>query len=183
MPVRRLSRPFVVVLTGVENSGKTTIGNVLARRMQWPLIPEAARTDAAVLENRTTWDDLQRLQDAFIDEVTARRDAHTHDVLLCDTGGLVLDMWAQVVFGRGLRRTQEAMDLMDLHLLLHTQVEWEPDPLRTLPDFGDRMALQDQYRQRLIESGRPFEEIFRGFGAERFRRALDLIQQHSGQTA
>lgn len=181
MPVRRLNRPFVVVLTGVENAGKTTIGGILSRQMGWPLLPEAARTEAVVLDNRTTWNDLQRLQNAFIDGVTARRKALEDPVLLCDTGGLVLDMWSKEVFGRGLDRTEEAMGLMDLHLLLHTQVEWHPDPLRTLPDFDDRMALQDRYRNRLAESGHPFEEVMRSPSAERVGRARDLILQHSGQ--
>lgn len=180
MPIRGLNRPFVVVLTGVENSGKTTIGTVLSQRMKWPMIPEAARTDAAVLEGTTKWNDLQRLQDTFIESVTSHRERNESPVLLCDTGGLVLDMWAREVFGQGLNRTEEAMGLMDLHLLVHTHSEWQPDPLRTLPDFNDRVALQKKYWDRLVQSGRPFDHIYTTFGAERLARVRDLIRKHSG---
>ncbi len=178
MRLRRLNRPLVVVLTGVENAGKTTIGELLSLRMKWPLIPEAARTDAPVLAGKTTLEDLQRLQDQFIDDVEDHRRQAASDVLLCDTGGLVLDIWASEVFGQGLARTEEAMALMDLHLLFHTQSEWHPDPLRTLPRLEDRLALQERYRKRLKESKCAFEEVWMTFGAERYQRARDLILAH-----
>jgi len=178
MRLRRLNRPLVVVLTGVENSGKTTIGQQLSNRMKWPMIEEAARTDHSVLAGTTSVEDLQRLQDEFIADIKAMRKRKTSEVLLCDTGGLVLDMWAREVFGQGLARTKEAMQLMDLHLLFHTQPEWHPDPLRTLPQLEDRLALQSRYRERLISSGCTFEEILMTFSAERYAQARDFILQH-----
>lgn len=181
MPVRRLNRPFTVVLTGVENAAKTTIGHLLARHMDWPIIEEAARTDAAVLAGRTSIEDLQRLQDRFIADVRTHQEQAASKVLLCDTGGLVLDMWAREVFGRELARTEEAMELMDLHLFLHTVPEWQPDPLRTLPDLQDRLSLQDRYRERLKASGHPFHEIVMAPAAERYARARDLILQQAAR--
>ena len=44
MPVRRLNAHPVVVVTGVENSGKTTLAKALALELDWPLVAEAART-------------------------------------------------------------------------------------------------------------------------------------------
>lgn len=159
MPVRRLNRPFVVVLTGVENSGKTTMGTTLSQRLTWPLIPESARTDVAVLKGTTTWHDLQRLQDAFIQEVMSHRERNDSPVLLCDTGGLVLDMWAREVFGQRLNRTQEAMGLIDMHLMCRTLPNWAPDPLRTLPDLTARRTLEAQYVDQLESQGQPWVEV------------------------
>ena len=50
MSIQRLNRVPVVILTGVENAGKTTLSEGLAAALQWDLIPEAARTDKRVLE-------------------------------------------------------------------------------------------------------------------------------------
>lgn len=159
MPVRRLNRPIVVVLTGVENSGKTTLGTTLSQRMKWPLILESARTDAAVLNGTTTLHDLQRLQDAFIQEVKSHRERNDSPVLLCDTGGLVLDMWAREVFGQSLNRTEEAMGLMDVHLMCRTLPDWAPDPLRTLPDLTARRTLEARYVDQLESQGQPWVEV------------------------
>lgn len=181
MPVRRLNRPFTVVLTGVENAQKTTIGHLLAERNGWPLIEEAARFDAAVIAGQVALKDLQRLQDQFITEVDEQIRTSTAPVLLCDTGGLVLDIWAREVFGVGLQHTEEAMRLMDLHLLLHTMPEWHPDPLRTLPRHEDRIALQERYRARLASSGRPFAVVPMTSTDDRVKRAHDLILENSGR--
>ena len=110
-----MNRPFTVVLTGVENAQKTTIGHLLAERNGWPLIEESARFDAAVIAGQVALKDLQRLQDQFMAEVHEQIRTSTAPVLLCDTGGLVLDIWAREVFGGGLKHTEEAMRLMDLH--------------------------------------------------------------------
>lgn len=175
-----MSRPFAVVLTGVENAQKTTISQLLAQRNRWPVIEEAARFDTAVMAGRTTLKDLQRLQDRFLAEVDERLQSSSAPVLLCDTGALVLDIWAREVFGEGLRHTEEAMRMMDLHLLLHTMPEWHPDPLRTLPRLEDRIALQERYRARLTSSGMPFEEVPMTSTDERLERVYNLILQYKG---
>ena len=179
MPVRRLNRPFTVVLTGVENAQKTTIGRMLSHRNGWPMMEEAARTDAAVLTGKTTLDDLQRLQDEFISQVERDLAANASPVLIYDTGGLVLDMWARKVFGEGLQRTDKAMGLMDLHLFFHTMHDWHPDPLRTLPRIDDRLALQERYRIQLNSSDCRFEEILMAPRAKRLEHAEQLIAQYN----
>ena len=179
MPVRRLNRPFTVVLTGVENAQKTTIGRMLSQRNGWPMMEEAARTDAAVLAGRTTLDDLQRLQDAFIRRVERDLESDASPVLVYDTGGLVRDMWAREVFDTALQRTGKAMELMDLHLFFHTMHDWHPDPLRTLPRLEDRLALQERYRMRLKSSGCRFEEVLMAPGPERLHHAEKLIARHN----
>ena len=179
MPVRRLNRPFTVVLTGVENAQKTTIGRMLSQRNGWPMMEEAARTDAAVLTGKTTLDDLQRLQDEFISQVERDLAANASPVLIYDTGGLVLDMWAREVFGEGLQRTDKAMGLMDLHLFFHTMHDWHPDPLRTLPRIDDRLALQERYRIQLNSSDCRFEEILMAPRAKRLEHAEQLIAQYN----
>ena len=73
MPVRRLT-PRRVVITGVENAGKSTLARHLSDALGWPLVPEAARTDDAVKENRTTPDDLQRLLEGVRSALNVQKD-------------------------------------------------------------------------------------------------------------
>ncbi len=143
------------------------------------MMEEAARTDDAVLAGRTTLDDLQRLQDEFISRVERDLASDASPVLIYDTGGLVLDMWAREVFGTALQRTGKAMELMDLHLFFHTMREWHPDPLRTLPRLEDRLALQERYRMRLKSSDCRFEEVLMAPGPERLDHAEQMIARHN----
>ena len=57
--------PLRVVITGVENAGKSTLARHLSDALGWPSVPEAARSETAVKEGRTTPGDLQRLLDEF----------------------------------------------------------------------------------------------------------------------
>jgi len=67
---------------------------------------------------------------------------------------------------------------VDLHLLCHTLPVWEPDPLRTLPEFDDRLALQSEYHRRLVQSGQPFEALPAAPTMERLDTAVAFIQHH-----
>ena len=165
----------IIVLTGVENAGKTTLTKMLSEELTWPWIPEFARTDARVVNQATEHQDLQRLHDAFRRSLDENRYNGT-DHLLCDTGALVLDMWSRTVFHRPLHGAEETMRNADLHLLCHTLNEWEPDPLRTLPRLSDRIALQDEYRQRLIETGVRYAEISSTTPSDRMTEALQHIR-------
>lgn len=171
MPVRRLSAHPVVVLTGVENSGKTTLAAALAEKLGWPLVAEAARTDEAVLSGRPTAADLQRLLQSQCDAIDSRTSS-----LLLDTGPLVLDLWSQAVFATPLEGVAAAMDKVDLFILCRTLPDWEPDPLRTLPHLRDRQDLEARYVARLRASGRPWLDLPVEPTSARLAAALDAIQ-------
>lgn len=165
----------VIVFTGVENAGKTSLSKALAEELDWHWIPEFARTDGTVMNHTTEHQDLQRLHDAFRKSLAASR-ADGQVNILCDTGALVLDMWSRTVFKKPLPHAEETMRNVDLHLLCHTLTDWEPDPLRTLPRLSDRLALQDEYRQRLLDTGVRFAEISSTTRSDRWTEALHHIR-------
>ena len=152
MPVRRL-KPFRVVITGVENSGKTTLSAHLSKALGWPWVQEAARFDPAVLESRVQPNDLQRLLETF------RAVIPPTDRVLFDTGPIVLNEWAKTRHGLVLDGVEEAMAEVDLFLFCRTLSYWEPDPLRSLPEMEDRLALEQQYHHTLVNSGRPWANL------------------------
>ena len=149
MSVRRLN-PLRVVITGVENAGKSTLTEHLADALDWQRIEEAARHDDAVLEQRTSPADLQRLLEELHGALHVERDT------LFDTGPVVLDVWARTLWNHTLTGIDTALAEVDLFLLCETLPDWEPDPLRSLPRLEDRLALQQTYTDALTASGRPW---------------------------
>ena len=172
MSVRRLT-PRRVIITGVENAGKSTLARHLSDALGWPLIPEAARSETAVKEGRTTPGDLQRLLDEFRSALNVQRDT------LFDTGPIVLDLWARTVWNHALEGVEAAQNHVDLFLLCDTLPEWEPDPLRSLPRWEDRQALEAQYVQALDRSGRPWARVPVAPVADRVEWACQAIAQHA----
>ena len=171
MPVRRLT-PRRVIITGVENAGKSTLARHLSDALGWPLVPEAARSETTVKEGLTTPGDLQRLLDEFRSALDVQRDT------LFDTGPIVLDLWARTVWDHPLQGVEAAQHNVDLFLLCDTLPEWEPDPLRSLPRWEDRQALEAQYVKALERSRRPWSRLPVAPVAERVEWARQAIAQH-----
>ena len=171
MPVRRLT-PFRVVITGVENAGKSTLTEHLADALDWPRVEEAARHDEAVIEQRATPADLQRLLNDLQGALQVRRDT------LFDTGPVVLDVWARTLWNHTLTGVDTVMAEVDLFLFCETLPDWEPDPLRSLPRLEDRLALQQTYADALTASGRPWVALPPLPIPARIRRAREAIDTH-----
>ena len=172
MPVRRLT-PLRVVITGVENAGKSTLTEHLAYALNWPRVEEAARHDEAVIAQRTTPADLQRLLDGIRSALDVPQDT------LFDTGPIVLDLWARAVWNHALEGVEAARNHVDLFLLCDTLPDWEPDPLRSLPRWEDRQALEAQYVKALDRSGRPWARLPVAPVAKRVEWARQAIAQHA----
>ena len=89
-----LSSPFRrVVVTGVECSGKTTLSTKLAEQLGWAWVPEAARTHPDVRSGAVTEGTFDELHDMQTQMAADARD--THSGVICDTGDLVLRLWAE----------------------------------------------------------------------------------------
>lgn len=137
-----------VVVTGVECSGKTTLSKRLAEQLGWVWTPEAARSHADVLSSNVTertFDELHELQS----EAAASAWRSGAPGVVCDTGDLVLRMWSEAVLDFCWHPLMPAHPSVDLHILCPALETWEPDPLRTLPQLEDRLALEAKYRAHL----------------------------------
>lgn len=171
MPVRRLN-PLRVVITGVENAGKSTLTQHLADALDWQCIEEAARQDEAVIEQRVTPADLQRLLHDL------NRALHVQHDTLFDTGPVVLDVWARTLWNHTLTGMDATLAEVDLFLHCETLPDWEPDPLRSLPRLEDRIALQQAYTDTLAASGRPWVALPPLPITERVELARQAIDTH-----
>lgn len=170
----------LLVTTGAESSGKTTLARQLSAALQVPLVLEASRDYLTALyaqhpDYRYDESDLlhiARLQLAREQQVL-RGDV---PLLVCDTDMLVIVIWSEVVFGRCapalLELFEESLVQMPRHYLLcdWSGVPWEADPLRENPH--DRDVLFARYRTKLDLLGLDYG-IIRGSEDERLRQALD----------
>jgi len=152
-------KPLRIVLTGVENSGKSTLIKPLSERFNWPYILELCRENAEVLHGEETFKTLQELHKLNENEV-AQLLSHTHAKgIFCDTGLIALDVWSELAFGKEVSadNTQSTSDSeVDLYLLCATVKEWEPDPIRLLPDYNKRVEVNVRFREKLEKRGLPY---------------------------
>ena len=143
-----LSSPFRrVVVTGVECSGKTTLSTMLAEQLGWAWVPEAARTHPDVRSGAVTEGTFDELHDMQTQTAADARD--THSGVICDTGDLVLRLWAETTMDFSWHPLLPPEPRVDLHILCPCLEDWEEDPLRTLPKLEDRLALEAKYRAHL----------------------------------
>jgi nicotinamide riboside kinase len=149
-------KPLRIVLTGVENSGKSTLIKPLAERFSWPYILELCRENEEVLHGEETFKTLQELHKLNEKEV-AKVLSHTNAMgIFCDTGILALDVWSELVFGKEVSEENNHSNSdseVDLYLLCETVKEWEPDPIRLFPDYNKRVEVNELFREKLESRG------------------------------
>ena len=149
------TKPLRIVLTGVENSGKSTLIKPLAERFNWPYILELCRKNDEVLNGEETFktlEELHKLNEEQVLELLSNTDAKG---IFCDTGILALDVWSELVFGKEVSGNNKDVSdsYVDLYLLCETVKEWEPDPIRLFPDYNKRVEVNELFRKKLESRG------------------------------
>ena len=169
-------RPCVVVVTGSECTGKTTLALELAARFGAPCSPEFAREyldrKAAPLVDGDVVPIAQG-QVAGEDAALARASA----VVIKDTDLVSTVVYAHHYYGAcpaWVERRAESR-LGDLYLLLHSDVPWVEDGLqRDRP--SDRDLLHGLFRRRLQDLGADVVDITGTWSARR-RLAFDAVRR------
>ena len=136
-----------IVITGVENSGKTTLVKELAKRLNTPFILELCRENLEVLagtETTSTLIELNKLQETLVQDILS-----SNDFVICDTAGLELEIWSKSKFDKEIKC--ETLVPVDLYFFCNTLPIWEEDPLRAFPKYEDRkqheLLFIDKYRE------------------------------------
>jgi NadR type nicotinamide-nucleotide adenylyltransferase len=160
-------RPLVIVTTGSECTGKTTLARELAKRYAAPCSPEFARE---YLDRKGA-----PLVEADVEPI-ARGQIAGEDSALVKASGVVVrdtDLVSTVVYAHHyygacpgwIERAAEAR-LGDLYLLLHPDVPWLEDGLQRDRPAG-RALLHDLFRQRLGALGARVADITGDWPARR----------------
>ena len=152
------SAPLLVVLTGPESSGKTTLCQLLAAEYGTTWVPEQARGYLTARGGAYVEEDLVQIakQQLRVQAVRARR---AKGYLFADTGMLVLKIWSLVRYGRVAPFIETALHERPpaACILCRPDMPWEPDPLREHP--SEREGLYELYRAYLMELHTPFVEV------------------------
>jgi NadR type nicotinamide-nucleotide adenylyltransferase len=170
-------RPFTVVLTGPESTGKSTLACQLAERLGGKCVREYARDYIEALGRFYTYEDVLHI---FEYQLAVLQDPRWQGApfLFLDTDLVILKVWFQEVFGKMPGNMDEVIRnrKIDLYLLCRPDIPWVYDPVRENP--GERREeLFAVYEQELQRAGLPYE-IVGGKGTERLENALRAVKNY-----
>lgn len=174
------SRPFVVVVTGSECTGKTTLAAELAAEFDASRSPEFARSYVDATRAPLDASDVEPIAAGQLAvERAAEHDAAARQArfVVKDTDLVSTTIYARHYYG-GCPEWIEAAArrrAADLYLLLCPDVPWVADGLqRDRPDDTERAEMHARFRDALSSLGARFVEI-RGSWADRRRDAFSAV--------
>ena len=168
----------IVVVTGPESCGKTTLARQLADRWETPLVNEAARS---YLQNKDSYQESDLLKIAKLQNaVEQKKTVLSAEKLVCDTDLLVILIWSEFKYGScdpWIRETLEncfnQKSLSRHYILCDPKIPWQKDRLRENPHNREELfavylkKLKDYKLEHSVVSGTP---------KERLKQALDRFK-------
>jgi hypothetical protein len=145
-----------IAFTGPESSGKTTLSHWLSIELSdAEFITEFAREyleeRKIVRADENDFIQIVKNQCSLFNKTTSRN----HQIF--DTDIFVLRIWNDEVFKLKLAELEIRPSYkMDIHFLCAPDVEWEADPLRSVPEETERTRLFENYKANLIEANSNF---------------------------
>ena len=168
---------MILVLTGPECSGKSSLAAQLHAHLDWPLLPELAR---AYLAGRHAQSGIYRYRPSdLLNLASMQRQAEAlkcnKDDAILDTDLLTLIVWWQEKFGPVPRQlsSQWQCQATRRYLLCKPDMPWQPDPQRENP--SDRDRLYAHYEAELSNRGCKYS-ICEGNEQARLAQALTAIK-------
>lgn len=166
----------VVVLTGPESVGKSTLCKALAQHYQAPLVGEYVREYAEQLPRDTIYSDVTLIAQQQLQNEQAAR-ALRPPLLLLDTHLLSNMVWSQTLFHAvpsWLEPTLLAQQYDLVALLSPEGMVWEADNVRCHPTLAERRHFYRQLEQWLVAHQQPLLTVH-GTWAERFTQLVHTI--------
>ena len=164
-----------IAITGPESTGKSTLTKQLAESFNGEFIPEFAREYIEKLEHQYTFDDVEAIAKAQVEQYRLT-ECSSDEIFFFDTWLIITKVWFNWVF----KKTPEWMDIeirncpMDLFLLCRPDLPWEADPVRE--NGGEnRLKLFELYRNELKHYGFNFV-LVSGSGDSRLANAVVAVR-------
>ena len=147
----------VVVLTGPESSGKSTLGKALAKRFHAPVVGEYVREFIEEEQRDTCCADISTIaREQWQRELEAR--LKRPPLLLLDTHLLSNKLWSEVLFNTSPPWLEAALqeqhyDLVGL--LSPDGLPWQADGQRCQPELSERQYFHQQLERWLHAHQQP----------------------------
>ena len=168
--------PKVIVITGAESTGKSTLTEQLAHYFKVPCIPELARNYIENLGRKYNYSDVEKIAISQVEQFGNYRDSN-HPYIFLDTWLIVTKIWFEVVFKKEPAwLTDEIQNTsIDLFLVCNIDLPWIPDPVR---ENGGKM--REILHLRYLEAISKFNfnyKIISGKDQNRFKQALLCLSE------
>ncbi len=168
------NRLVKIAVVGPESTGKSILGEQLARHFGTVCVPEYAREYCRYLNREYTLDDELNM---FHGQLALERSLvplAKNDLLICDTMFLTIKIWCDHLFGHTPPVVIDALGSVhyDLYLLMDIDLPWVDDPLRDFPDLREHFMQVWHDELRAIQAN---YTVISGVGEERLANALTAI--------
>lgn len=172
----------VIVVTGPESTGKSTLCQQLAEHFHSEYIAEYARDYVAEHDYKYTYEDVEHIARYQHEHLKQRIEQikntpSTTDepyLLFVDTHLIITKVWFEKVYGREPEWITEAIaqSPVDFYLLCQPDTPWEYNPVRENPNI--RPELYARYKQLIEQHHFPYAEVS-GLGEDRLKCALSIL--------
>jgi len=165
----------IIVITGPESSGKTTLATQLSAYWKVPLVKEVARDYLKAIHSYQQHDLLEIAKKQHKQEQSFL--SHGSEKIVCDTDLLVIMIWSEVKYGscdpwiyNTFENSIEQKSFSRYYYLCNSNIPWEADQLRENPN--NRHELFNLYVQKIKQYGLE-HMIVTGEPLERLQKTLN----------
>ncbi len=166
----------IIIITGVESTGKSTLTTALANHFAAPMIAETARQYITEIQHDYNYEDLEKIAEAHWQEIEKGREI-ANEFLFVDTAFIVLKIWSEERFGKCCPFILNTLASFqpDAYLLCDIDLPWVYDAQREHPNDNDRIRLHKNYISHLQEQSKPFI-VLSGIKKERLEKAARFLE-------
>lgn len=169
-------KPKIIVITGAESTGKTTLTEQLANHFNVPFIPEIARKYVENLNGKYTFPDVETIAKMQIEQFN-RSIITDAPYIFLDTWLIVTKIWFEFVYNRTpewlipeIKKTN-----IDLFLVCDIDLPWIYDPVRE--NGGENRKILHNKYIREINNFNFNHKIVQGTDDGRFNNAVRLLSE------
>ena len=147
-----------IAFLGPESSGKTTLAEMLRKKLNCLLVPEFARKH---LENKPDYSvhDLKKIAEGQSKELY-KRSKKRETFLISDTCLIDIEILSEVKFQTLDPEIKKNSDeeKFDIYFLCKPDIPWEEDHLRENPQTRD--FLYDKFKEKLSSRKKKYYEVY-----------------------
>ena len=169
-------QPKIIVITGAESTGKSTLTERLANHFKVPFIPEIAREYVEKLDHKYNYTDIENIAKIQIEQFNKIKNSDAEYIFL-DTWLIVTKIWFEFVYHKtpDWLINEILKTKIDLFLVCDIDLPWIADPVRE--NGGEnRKILQNKYIENISEFNFNYK-LVSGIDDERFYNALKFLTE------